>query len=228
MQEYLQGSIYQELMSRVVTVEGMEGGLENWASSVNEKLDPLDEADLISRCGTLESKVSALEMGKQDKFSGTDSQYVRGDGSLASFPSMPAAQIQSDWNQTNTSAADFIKNKPSRTYANPTRSLNSAFLISSTRDSLVRYSITITSAATLLLGSRGTVYLRYADDSGFTTNVKEVDRQGFGVGSGLVVTGYSTISVGGPIPAGKYVQIVTENTSGTPTFAFNSAQEVLV
>ena len=27
-------------------------------------------------------------------------------------PTIPAAQIQSDWNQTNTSSLDYIKNKP--------------------------------------------------------------------------------------------------------------------
>ena len=32
---------------------------------------------------------------------------------LTNKPTIPAAQIQSDWNQTNTGALDFIKNKPS-------------------------------------------------------------------------------------------------------------------
>ena len=31
---------------------------------------------------------------------------------LSNKPTIPAAQIQSDWNQTNTSAKDYIKNKP--------------------------------------------------------------------------------------------------------------------
>lgn len=31
---------------------------------------------------------------------------------LLNKPTIPAAQVQSDWNQTNTSAVDFIKNKP--------------------------------------------------------------------------------------------------------------------
>jgi len=44
--------------------------------------------------------------------SGTSSQYIKGDGSLATFPSIPAAQIQSDWNQTNNALLDYIKNKP--------------------------------------------------------------------------------------------------------------------
>ena len=43
---------------------------------------------------------------------GTTSQYFRGDLSLATFPSIPAAQIQSDWNQTNNALLDYIKNKP--------------------------------------------------------------------------------------------------------------------
>ena len=32
---------------------------------------------------------------------------------LSNKPTIPAAQIQSDWNQTNTSSKDYIKNKPS-------------------------------------------------------------------------------------------------------------------
>ena len=31
---------------------------------------------------------------------------------LRDKPTIPAAQIQSDWNQTNTSSLDYIKNKP--------------------------------------------------------------------------------------------------------------------
>lgn len=34
---------------------------------------------------------------------------------LLNKPTIPAAQVQSDWNQTNTSAVDFIKNKPDLT-----------------------------------------------------------------------------------------------------------------
>ena len=44
---------------------------------------------------------------------GTTAQYFRGDLSLATFPTIPAAQIQSDWTQSNNTALDYIKNKPS-------------------------------------------------------------------------------------------------------------------
>lgn len=43
---------------------------------------------------------------------GTSSQYIAGDGSKVTFPTIPAAQIQSDWTQTIVASADFIKHKP--------------------------------------------------------------------------------------------------------------------
>lgn len=49
---------------------------------------------------------------KMNVLSGTTSQYVRGDGTLAGFPSIPAAQVQADWAQASSGAVDFIKNKP--------------------------------------------------------------------------------------------------------------------
>lgn len=61
------------------------------------------------------SNVSGLQSALDGKFpnpTGTTSQYLRGDGTLATFPSIPAAQIQSDWSQANSGSVDFIKNKP--------------------------------------------------------------------------------------------------------------------
>lgn len=140
--------------------------------------------------------------------SGTTAQYVRGDGTLATLPG------------------------GSRTFNNPTRSLNSAFQISTTQDSLVSYSVDIASTISLTSGQTGTVYLRYADDSGHTTNVKEVARFVNGNSGtltiGLNLTQSNTGTLTGMIPAGKYGKIVTENTSGTPTFTYRSAQEVLL
>lgn len=44
---------------------------------------------------------------------GTTLQYWRGDKTWQTFPTIPAAQIQSDWNQTDNLLLDYIKNKPS-------------------------------------------------------------------------------------------------------------------
>lgn len=48
--------------------------------------------------------------GKFDNPTGTTSQYLRGDGTTATFPTIPAAQVQTDWNAT--SGISSIANKP--------------------------------------------------------------------------------------------------------------------
>lgn len=152
--------------------------------------------------------------------------------------SFASSTNQADWAQANSSHPGFIKNKPSITsvdamsFANPSRSLNSAFQVSSTRASYVNYSVDIATTVSLAGGQVGTVFLEYADDSGFTTNVKEVGRfvngQTGTLVVGLTLNQTNTAQVQGMIPAGKYVRLRTANTTGSPTFTFRSAQEVLL
>jgi hypothetical protein len=138
---------------------------------------------------------------------GTTSQYVRGDGSLATFP-------------TTTT----------RSFAYPVRSLNTCYQISATRDTLVSYSVDIGTTSTLLNGQVGTIYLRTYSNSSCTTGAQEVARfvngntQTLGVSVTMLQNVTGTLT--GVIPAGAYVQQVTENTTGTPTFTFRSSQEV--
>lgn len=119
-----------------------------------------------------------------------------------------------------------------KTFTNPSRSLNTAFQISTAKDALVSYAVDVATTLSLTSGAVGTTYLRYADDSAFTTNVKEVGRFVNGnTGSltvGLNLNQTSTATLTGMVPAGKYAKLVTENTTGTPTFTFRSAQEILV
>lgn len=136
-------------------------------------------------------------------------------------------------------AADFVYNDAAnsiglrlRSVATPTRSLNTAFQISADRDAVVAYSVDVSCTLSLVTGQTGTIYLRYADDSGHTTNVKEVCRsQNGNTGSltiGLNLTQNATGTLSGIIPAGKYAKLVTENNVGSPTFTYRSAQEVLM
>lgn len=167
-------------------------------------------------------------------------QTITPDSTATNFiaTTIPSAQIQSDWNETNTSALDYIKNKPtipsivSRTFNFPSRSLNSAFQISSSQDALVSYAVDISCTMSLTSGQAGTVTLQYADDSGFTTNVKTVQGgQSGNTGTltiGLALTQLGTIDLSGIIPAGKYVKLVTANSTGTPTFTYRSASETLL
>lgn len=119
-----------------------------------------------------------------------------------------------------------------KSFANPTRSLNSAFQVSTTRDAMVTYTVDIASTLSLTTGQSGTVTLQYADDSGMSTNLKTVQSSVNGnsgtLAIGLGLTQTSTASLNGMVPAGKYVKLVTANTVGTPTFTMRAAQEVLL
>lgn len=119
-----------------------------------------------------------------------------------------------------------------KSFANPSRSLNSAFQISTTRDAVVSYSGNTTNTLSLSGGTQGTDYLEYADDSGFSTNVMEV---GHAVSSntgtltlGLNTSQISAWTLAGVIPAGKYVKIRTQNNTGSPTHSLVRSQEVLL
>lgn len=145
-------------------------------------------------------------------------------------PTIPAAQIQSDWTQSSSGSADFIKNKPAaRSTSYTTRTLNSAFQISSTRDAIGTYAVDISSTISLTTGQTGTVFLEIADDSGFTTNVQEVTRFVNGntgtLTIGLNLTQNVTGTLTGYIPAAKYARL---RTSGTATFTSRPSQETLL
>lgn len=118
------------------------------------------------------------------------------------------------------------------TFANPSRSLDTAFQISATRDVGVNYSITIASSLSLTTGQLGSVELRYADDSAFTTNVVTLSTASNG-NTGTLTIGLNTVQtagavVSGIIPSGKYVKLVSVDTTGTPTQTIVRAQEVLL
>lgn len=121
---------------------------------------------------------------------------------VLSVTGMPAAQIQADWNQSNTSALDYVKNKPTiplaqvqsdwnavsglgvilnkptipsiptRSQSVAVRSLNSAFQINASRDAIVSYSVRITTTVSIGSNQDGDVILEIASDSAFTSNVQ--------------------------------------------------------
>lgn len=139
-------------------------------------------------------------------------------------------------------AADIIYSVPNlldkslvpqaRSFANPARSLNSAFQISATRDAMAFYSVSIPCALSLTGGENGAVVLEYADDSGISTNVVTVGTVRNG-NTGTLTIGLNTLQtygcqVSGVIPAGKYVRLRPVDTTGSPVQAFVGSQEVLI
>lgn len=127
--------------------------------------------------------------------------------------------------------ANSLAGSASKSFNSVSRTLNSAFQISSSRDTFVSYAVDVSSTLSLITGQAGTVVLEYADNSGMSTNVVTVNSAVNGnTGSlaiGLNLTQTVTTVVSGVIPAGKYVRIRTVNTTGTPTFTYKSGQEVL-
>lgn len=129
-------------------------------------------------------------------------------------------------------AAAIAANLPTRSFSYITTPLNSATQISTTRDAFVAYSVEVGCSLSLSGGTTGTTILEIADDSAFTTNVKELCRSANGnTGSltiGLNITQTFTARLNGMVPANKYRRVRTVNTTGTPTFTAQAGQEVLL
>lgn len=148
---------------------------------------------------------------------------------------------------TSGSYAD-LSNKPSiptilaRSFNNtPGRSLVSAaaaangFQVSSTRDALVNYSVTISTAVQIGVTTNvdGYVVLEVAaTNSATASDWTEIGRSPQAQNIGLAVALSSTQKgggqVGGTVQAGWYARLRTVNTTGTPVFTYNSGQEVLL
>lgn len=154
---------------------------------------------------------------------------------LTGKPTIPAAQIQSDWNQATTSAADYIKNKPAiaaRSQALASHALNSAFQVNASRDALVVYSVRITTTVSIGSNQDGDVILEIASDSGFTSNVQtlSIGENGQTVSLAIALNSVQaqTVVVSGYVPSGYYARLRTVNNTGTPTYVYRAGQEVLL
>lgn len=108
-----------------------------------------------------------------------------------------------------------------------TRTLNTAFQPNATRPVLISYNVDISVVSLLLAGTQGTVSLQYADNAAMTTNLVTVASATNSTGGVLNVANIGTATLVGFVPAGKYVRILTANTSGTPTFTFRNGQETI-
>lgn len=120
----------------------------------------------------------------------------------------------------------------SRSFSNPSLAVNTARQASTTRDTFVSATVDITASLSLTTGQKGTVTLQYADDSGFTTNLKTAQGSSNGntgtLAIGLNLGQVVSAAVSGIIPAGKYYRLLTAQNTGTPTFGTPAIQEVLL
>lgn len=120
-----------------------------------------------------------------------------------------------------------------RSQSSASRSLNSAFQVSATRDAQVIYSVDISCTSTLLGGQSGTVFLEICPTSGFSSGVQEIaeftNSNSVSLAIAITVTQINTAClVCLDVPAGYFVRLRTNNNSGTPTFTYKAGQEVIL
>lgn len=132
-----------------------------------------------------------------------------------------------------TSGTNYsFNNTPSRSIVTTAAAAN-GFQISSTRNSLVNYSITIVSTASISANASGYVVLEICSTNSSTaSDWIEVGRIPNGQAVSLALT-LQSVSTGGGIvscmvPIGYYTRLRSVNLSGTPVYTYNSGQEVIL
>jgi hypothetical protein len=125
-------------------------------------------------------------------------------------------------NYTYTPITPTFNNNVSRSISNSTGSINQ-YTISTTQNSRVTYTITITWSITALLATSGTIFLEYSTNSGSTWNI--VASPGKSINLGLVQSGTDDLSVSGDIPANALVRLRPSNTNSS--FTYVRGQEIL-
>lgn len=219
---------YKALVSDLIKAEGGGVSFNYWVSILDttnwQTLSPFLGEIVVGTDWTVFTPAGLQSVIESQilTYAGTQNLTMSASDILYGSPSL--------WTPTEVTAVKAATQ--SRSFGSASRTLNSAFQISSTRDSLVSYSVDINTQATLLGGQTGTVFLEYANDSGFTSGVTEVARfvNGNSVSLAIAITLNQNVTgtLTGAVPAGKYVRIRTANTTGTPTFTYRSGQEVLM
>ena len=176
----------------------------------------------------------AMQTALNGKFnipSGTTTQYLRGDGSLSTFPSIPLAN-----NYTAGNGIVITGTAPNLTISvvQPTvtvvtsKVLNSNFTISTTKPAIVSYAVSCTVTNPLLIGtSTATAYLEYSLNSGTTwlNPSQSGNSSGVGVTVAIQLTNTQTGTLTGVIPANALARIRTA-TTGTASVNYVTGTEI--
>lgn len=143
----------------------------------------------------------AVENKVDNMTSGTTAEYVRGDGSLATLPTISVPTINNG----------------------VSRSLNSNYTISSTKQARVSYSVNVAWGLAALLSGSGAAFLEFSTNAGSSwTTINQVSKN---IGL-LTFSGADDLNLVGEIPANALVRIRT--TSSNMTVTYTRGQEVLL
>lgn len=137
-------------------------------------------------------------------------------------------------NGLSAPAALSFTNNASRTIQTVAAAANGVQL-SSTRNAMVHYSVTTSSTVQIgvVTNVNGYVVLEIAATNSATAgDWQEIGRSGNGqnVGLSIALSSIQTTpqQLSGMIPAGYYSRLRSVNANGTPTYTYNSGQEVLL
>lgn len=210
----------------------------------------------LSPYATTSALTSGLSAKQNTITTGTTSQYVRGDLSLATFPSSlspsgtaggdltgsypnPTLATSGVSSGSYTDAAITVDAKGRltnassgvRTFNYPSRALNSCFQVSNTQDTDFHYKVDV-SSGTLLSGTvTGTVTATSYTNNGCSAAAQAVadgqSSQSAALGI-LSVAQIASVSLDGTLPKNTWMKITTANTTGTPTFAIRSVQSEVI
>lgn len=159
---------------------------------------------------------AALTAGLSTKFNaptGTTAQYIRGDGSLATFPTSPAMSI----NDT-----------PGRSLVTTTAA--TGYQISATRAAQVCYEGNFSTTSTIGGPSSATVFLETADTnsttpSDWTTKAQQTYSNTITLAVVLNQVQSNNWSFCRTIPAGKFVRLRSGGITGTASASLNTTQQ---
>ena len=99
-----------DLQDDMSQMQNTMGQIQEGFIGINNKITQLEGAPLVSY-ERQELTTTQKTQARTNIGAGTSS-FSGSYNDLTSKPTIPAAQIQSDWNQTNSSKLDYIKNKP--------------------------------------------------------------------------------------------------------------------
>lgn len=156
--------------------------------------------------------------GKMAVPTGNSLQYLNGAGTPTTFPSIPSV------------FPILVTNLITHTIVTSSNSAN-GFSLSATRPMFVTYSVTITSSSTLSGGSAGYVVLEICSSNSSTgTDWMECSRITNGQTNTLIIGLALTQPCGGNmtamVPNGYFLRLRSVNTTGTPSYVYNSGEEV--
>lgn len=191
------------------------------AGQVNSDWNSVSGLSQILNKPTLFSGAYADLTGKPTLFSGAYAD-------LTGKPTLATVATSGSYNDLSNKPT--IPTLPTYSQSSVSRTLNSNFQPSTTRNTLVNYSVEIATTLSLSGGTVGTVFLEISADgsTGWTELSRFTNGNTGALTVGLNINQNMTSTLSGTVPAGYYVRLRTVNTTGTPTFTYRSGQETAI